>query len=177
MKKILLIGTFLFSGTFLFAQPYYELIQEANGPSTLKGLISLEEINKNGHSEWFTTNQQGYTPNALTVEALKKYGSSIHIVAFIGTWCDDTKFIFPKVYSLMKAASFPEEKLTVIGVDREKKTHSYLTEALKVENVPTFIIMHNGKELGRVVEYGQYGMWDKELGEVINTNASLIGMK
>jgi hypothetical protein len=29
--------------------------------------------------------------------------------------------------------------------------------------------MKDGKEIGRVVEYGKYGMFDKELGEIINS--------
>ena len=167
MKKILIVCTLLIYGSIAFAQPHHEVIKEANGIYILKGLITLDDIKGNGNAEWFATNQQGYTPNALAVEALKKHGSSIHIIAFVGTWCDDTKFILPKFYSLMQASNFPQQKVSIIGVDREKKTHSYLTEALKVENVPTFIVMKDGKELGRVVEYGKYGMWDKELGEVI----------
>jgi hypothetical protein len=33
--------------------------------------------------------------------------------------------------------------------------------------VPTIMIMKDGKELGRVVEYGKYGMFDKEMGDII----------
>jgi hypothetical protein len=35
--------------------------------------------------------------------------------------------------------------------------------------VPTIIVLKQGKELGRVVEYGKYGVFDKELGEIIST--------
>jgi hypothetical protein len=28
-------------------------------------------------------------------------------------------------------------------------------------------VLKNGLELGRVVEYGKKGMWDKELGEIV----------
>ncbi|HAI83817.1 MAG TPA: glycerophosphodiester phosphodiesterase, partial [Chitinophagaceae bacterium] len=36
-------------------------------------------------------------------------------------------------------------------------------------NVPTFIVLdNNGKEVGRVVEYGKYGVIDKELGEIVS---------
>jgi hypothetical protein len=35
--------------------------------------------------------------------------------------------------------------------------------------VPTIIVYKNGKELGRVVEYGKYGVFDKELAEIINS--------
>jgi hypothetical protein len=30
------------------------------------------------------------------------------------------------------------------------------------------LYLKNGQELGRVVEYGKAGMWDKELGEVVS---------
>jgi hypothetical protein len=41
-----------------------------------------------------------------------------------------------------------------------------LSEALGVVNVPTIIVMKEGKEVGRVVEYGKTGVWDKELGDI-----------
>ena len=56
-----------------------------------------------------------------------------------------------------------------IGVDRDKKTLSHLCEALNVTNVPTIIVMKNGKEVGRVIEFGKYGLFDMELGEILKT--------
>jgi hypothetical protein len=55
----------------------------------------------------------------------------------------------------------------LIGVDRSKKTLSHLAEAMNIVDVPTIIVMKDGKEAGRVVEYGKYGLFDKELGEII----------
>jgi hypothetical protein len=49
---------------------------------------------------------------------------------------------------------------------------SHLAEALDIINVPTIIVMKNGKEIGRVVEYGKYGMFDKELGEIIRSTGA-----
>ena len=40
-------------------------------------------------------------------------------------------------------------------------------EAFAVTNVPTFIVMKNGKEIGRVVEYGKTGMPEKEVAQII----------
>jgi hypothetical protein len=34
--------------------------------------------------------------------------------------------------------------------------------------VPTIIVLKDGKELGRVVEYGNTGKWDRELADIIN---------
>ena len=88
---------------------------------------------------------------------------------FIGTWCEDSHFIIPKFYTLLDAAGFPLNRITLIATDRDKKTLSHLAEALAIKNVPTIMVMKNGKELGRVVEYGKYGMFDKEMGEIINS--------
>jgi hypothetical protein len=52
-------------------------------------------------------------------------------------------------------------------VDRNKKTVGRLSEALNVTLVPTILVFKNGKELGRVVEFGKYGMFDKELAEIL----------
>jgi thiol-disulfide isomerase/thioredoxin len=169
-RYILAAGFFLFS-TVMMAQDHFETVKESSTTTILKGLITRNDILKSPSSEWFAANQQGYTPNSLALEALKKYGPSIHIIAYIGTWCEDTRFILPKFYALVDAAAFPASQLTMIGVDRDKKTLHNLSEALNIINVPTFIVMKEGKELGRVVEYGKFGMWDKELGQVIQTVA------
>jgi thiol-disulfide isomerase/thioredoxin len=168
MKKAILSFVLIIFSVILYAQDHFETIIENSNSIILKGLITRDDIVKKSAADWFATNQQGYTPNTTALEALKRHGSSIHIIAFIGTWCVDTRFILPKFYSITEAASFPAGNLTVIGVDRNKKTLNNLSEALNVTNVPTFIVLKDGKELGRVVEYGKYGMWDKELGDVIN---------
>jgi thioredoxin-like negative regulator of GroEL len=42
-----------------------------------------------------------------------------------------------------------------------------LSEAFGITNVPTIIVMKNGKEVGRVVEYGHTGLFDKDLAEIL----------
>jgi hypothetical protein len=79
-------------------------------------------------------------------------------------------FVIPRLFALTDAAGFSNDRITLIGVDRSKKTLSHLTDALNVKK--RFLrssYFEMGKELGRVIEYGKYGMFDKELGEIINT--------
>ncbi len=95
-----------------------------------------------------------------------KHKDSIQLVVFLGTWCEDSHVIIPKLFPFLDAAGFSNDRLTVIGVDRNKKTISHLSDAFNVTNVPTVIVMKEGKELGRVVEYGHYGMVEKELAEI-----------
>ena len=62
----------------------------------------------------------------------------------------------------------PDNNITFFGVNRSKKTLGNITNAFGIINVPTIIIMKDGKEAGRVVEYGKTGKWDVELSEIID---------
>jgi thiol-disulfide isomerase/thioredoxin len=117
--------------------------------------------------KWYAENQQTYKPNSYAIDGLQKNKDSIQLLVFMGTWCDDSHYIIPKFYALVDAAGFPEYHITLIGVDRKKTTLSHLAEALDIKNVPTIMVMKNGKEMGRVVEYGKSGMFDKDLGDIL----------
>lgn len=167
MKKLLLPVFFAFTGLVTFGQTHHEVTMD--GPDkVLKGVLTRELVQKDSTFKWFAQNQKAYTPNAEVVTALKSGASNLHFIVFGGTWCDDTKYILPRFYSLADAAAIPANHISLIGVDRAKKTFGYLTESLNVINVPTIIVLRDGKEIGRVVEYGKTGQWDKELGQIIN---------
>ncbi len=168
MKKIIAAILFLFILNSSFAQSQYEIVPDKAGKKVLKGIITQELLTGDTSFKWYSENLSGYTPNADAVTALKKNVDSVEIIAFLGTWCVDSHFVIPRFYSLLDASGFSKNKVTLIGVDRDKKTLSHLAEALNLINVPTIIVMKNGKEMGRVVEYGKYGMFDKELAEIIN---------
>ncbi len=168
MKKLLLILTLSFSLT-AFSQHQYEVLVEQPNEKSLKGIISRQVLLADTTFKWYAANLKGYTVRADAKEALSKQKDSIRLIVFIGTWCEDSHFIIPKLYATCDAAGFPEKNITLIGVDRNKTTIGNLTEALHVKNVPTIIVMKNGKELGRIVEYGKYGMFDKELAEVVSS--------
>ena len=168
MNKFLTVIALLFISVAVSAQSV-EVTKEANGTKILKGFVNKTDIATDTSFAWYAQNRQGYTPDAGALQAFKNNKDSIHILAFGGTWCGDTKSLLPKFYALTEAAGFPEERITLLGVDRSKKTVHGLEKAFNVTRVPTFIVLKDGKEIGRVVEYGKYGMVDKELGEIINS--------
>jgi thiol-disulfide isomerase/thioredoxin len=166
MKKIISIAVLVFFINTVFAQAP-EITKDASGNKVIKGFITKQDLATDSAFTWFAKNQQGYTPEQNALQALKANKDSINIIAFGGTWCGDTKYILPKFFALADAAGFPQDRITLLGVDHSKKTIQHLSEAFGIVNVPTIIVMKNGKEVGRVVEYGHYGMFDKELGEII----------
>jgi len=170
MKKLILsaLAGLLFV-QFAAAQDQFQVMSERPGEKTFKGIISRELIQQDTAFKWYAENLKGYTPNAEALTGLKKNADSIQLLTFMGTWCEDSHFVIPKFFALTDAAGFSKDRITLIGVDRQKKTLSHLSEALNVTNVPTIIVMKNGKEVGRVVEFGKYGLFDKELGEILSS--------
>ena len=168
MKKLitllLVITCFL---TSVCAQNQYQVLPDKNGGKTFKGILSREVLISDTSFSWFAENQKGYSPNKDALEGLKKFADSVQLLVFMGTWCEDSHFVVPKLYSLTDAAGFKSSNITLVGVDRDKKTLSHLSEAMNVTKVPTIIVMRNGKEEGRVVEFGKYGLYDLDLGAIL----------
>lgn len=166
MKRNLFLIVLLFASAVSFGQAQYEVTME--GPTKImKGILTRDIVQKDSTFPWFRQNQQGYTPDAALVSTLKAKAPNLHFIMFTGTWCDDSRFIMPRFFLLADAAAIPADHISLIGVDRNKKTLGFLSESLNVTNVPTIIVLKDGKEIGRVVEYGKTGMWDKEIGEIV----------
>lgn len=169
MKRIIPFFLALALSVTALAQNQYQVLVERPNEKTYKGIITRESLMSDTSFRWYAENLKGYTPNAVALSGLKKQADSIQLLTFMGTWCEDSHFIIPKFFSLLDAAGFSMEKVTLVGVDRQKKTLSHLAEALNIKNVPTIIVMKNGKEVGRVIEFGKYGLFDKELGEIVSS--------
>ena len=150
------------------AQTQFEVSADTDGSKLLKGIISRDILEKDtSFTKWYRENLKGYTADRNAIAGLKKNADSLELLVFMGTWCEDSHFVIPKFFNLLDQTGFPREKVTLIAVDRNKKTISHLAEALNVQNVPTIIVMKKGKELGKVIEYGKSGLFDKDLGELL----------
>ena len=171
MKKHLLILLCLISTTTgLFAQAQYETSQDPKHPEVkvVRGFINKYQIQNDTAFEWFRPNQAGYKADTATLNAFERAKGKYQFVVFGGTWCEDTQFLLPKFFKLQEQTGFPDEGITLFGVNREKTSLGNIAKAFNVTNVPTFIVMKDGKEIGRVVEYGKTGKWDKEIAALLN---------
>src|SRR3954453_9359674 len=178
MKRILVVTSALLVMFSCKAQKQAALASAANNPYetikgnneiTLKGLLSRKVIESDTTFKWFKNNYALGMADVSAVQAFQQKKDKFHVVIFGGTWCEDTQNLLPVFYRLADKSGLPDSSITLIGVDRDKQTLDNLSGAFNIINVPTFIIMHNGKEVGRVVEYGKYGQIDKELGEIVSS--------
>jgi thiol-disulfide isomerase/thioredoxin len=170
MKLFLTLIVTIFFYTAVNSQAQYQIIKDEKHPEQvyLKGIINKYLIqNDTAYSKWYNTSMGFYTPDTATLNIFSTVKTGIQFVIFGGTWCEDTQFILPKFFKLQEMSGVPDTNITLFGVNRAKKSLAAIADALGVVNVPTIIVMKDGKEAGRVVEYGKTGKWDKELADII----------
>jgi len=156
--------------TKLQAQTPYTVSKDEKHPDVtiLNGIVSRYALQNNEEfNKWYTSNQGYYTAPVEIVNAMAAAKGKVQFIIFGGTWCEDTQFILPKFFKLQDQSGFPDADISFFAVNRAKTTLGNITAAFKITNVPTIIVMKDGKEVGRVVEYGQTGKWDVELAELL----------
>ena len=145
----------------------YSVTQNGN-EKILVGIINRSIIENDTAFTWLARDMKYITPSADAVSVFIEKKDKFNLVVFGGTWCEDSQNLLPKFYKLILKSGYPEKKIQLIGVDRNKKTIDDLQLKYKVTQVPTFIVMQKNKEIGRVVEYGKYNDIEKELAEIIS---------
>ena len=171
MKKYLLAFLFIISATAgLFAQSQYEISKDEKHPEQhiLRGIINKYFIENDTSYKWYNTSKGYYNPDTATLNAFERAKGKVQFIVFGGTWCEDTQFILPKFFKLQEKSGITDDAITLFGVNRAKNSLGNIAKAFNVTLVPTIIVMKEGKEVGRVVEYGKTGKWDKELAEILN---------
>lgn len=154
MKKRLLILFFIIlaMNNIAQAQSNFDINKDdQTGQTMFIGRCSFDDISDEASFDWFTTNSNNYSPDASITEQLKKVLPSCQLYIFMGTWCEDTHNLLPKLYkTMLLSRSYTNYKM--YGVDRNKKSNKKEEEAYKIINVPTIIVMKDGVEIGRIVE-------------------------
>ncbi len=170
MKKIIVSAICIFITATGFAQAQYEVstAERHSQQKVLRGIINKYLVqNDEGFSKWYKPNHDIYTADTAVLSALGKSKEKVQFVVFGGTWCEDTQFILPKFFRLQEMSGISDERITLFGVNENKKSLGHIAEAFGITNVPTIIVMKDNKEVGRVIEYGKTGKWDKELAELL----------
>lgn len=167
MKYLSTLVIALLAAHTSFAQVQYEVSKDPkNGLKTVKGILSREQLQNDTAFAWMKNDISWYKPNAVCVTSLSAVKDSVQLLVFIGTWCEDSHIVLPQLLKMLDQVKFAADHLTIIGVDRSKQTLGSLSAALGITKAPSILVMKNGKEIGRVEEYGKYGVYDQELAEV-----------
>lgn len=104
------------------------------------------------HFPQFKKNYLSYQPDTTLFQRLKQISNPVEIVTILGTWCSDSRREVPKYMKLMDDLKNEQITNRFICVDRSKRDAAGVAEKFNIEYVPTFIVLSDGKEIGRIIE-------------------------
>ena len=119
----------------------------------LVGEFNKTDLEQEAFSKWFNQGYTEFNPSAEAMATIKKNISDYEIIAFMGTWCPDSRRETPKVFKILDEAGYDMSKLTFYGVNRQKTTTDNIEKEFDLNRVPTVIFLKDGKEVNRFVEY------------------------
>ncbi len=149
-QKLVSVVFSLFFATLLVAQTNNTPVS-INGETMLIGRVQYQTI-LNYFEDW-KAEADTVQPDSAIVAQFKAIKQPYHILLFLGTWCPDSRHGVPPFMAVLNAAANPLLKLEIIGVTRDKEDPEGLAQKYHIERVPTFVILHEGKEIGRLIEF------------------------
>ena len=155
MKKLFaaVIVLLLLSVTTMAQTKAYDVIKDPKeGGWIFDGLITLADLNAEPTFGWMKSGSDSYTPEEKYVATLRKNLKEYSIIAFLGTWCEDSHNLIPKLEKVLITCGFPPNQLTMYGIDRDKKSKTGEEKKYDIKFAPTIILLKNGKEAGRITE-------------------------
>ena len=162
----LIASMFSCSSKSIPQQPKYTVVADTE-TVVMKGVLTRNILEKEKTFTWMTENRKYGSADAGAVKIFNQQKNLFTVLIFGGTWCHDTQNILPVFYRLLDKSGFPDNRITLVGVDRQKTAPHNWHTTWNITMVPTFIILQNGKEMGRVVEYGKTGNVEKELADIV----------
>jgi thiol-disulfide isomerase/thioredoxin len=121
--------------------------------SWVLGYFCTDRLTREPHSLWYIGGYDNYQANSDALNKLldiSKDNLTIKIV--MGTWCPDSRREVPRFMRVLDMWNFPQDNVTFIGVDNTKLAPVGGYDTLNIERVPTFIILKNKVEAGRIIE-------------------------
>ena len=146
-------------------------LKKTNDTTYILGKVNWEYWINNSH--WDDYKAENYIPDSAKSEYLKEKikSGNISFILFSATWCGDSKEQAPKIMKLLKLINYDINKLEIYGVDRSKKEPTHTAEMMMIDHVPTLIILRDGIEIGRIIEFPQPGKsWEDEITFILNIN-------
>ena len=155
MKKYIvcygLTGILLLTSCALFPRRHSQQgTQQLPSKPILIGWLTPQKIF--GQIREYQLEKGKYQPDNASLEKLKQCSTDINIIVFLGTWCPDCQREVPRLLKIMDLIQNSHINYKLFGLDRSKRDQGGLAEKYKIEFVPTFVVLQNNKEIGRIVE-------------------------
>jgi len=139
--------------------PAGESAGESAAPAVdaLVGPLTREQVEA-AHPDWVQS-EVAASPDPDAARALATIEPGAEVTVFLGTWCGDSAREVPRLWrALDEAGGTVPFQVHYVGVDRQKKEPAAPIANYEIQFVPTFIVLREGREVGRIVETAPHGV-------------------
>ncbi|OSZ82714.1 hypothetical protein CAP35_05480 [Chitinophagaceae bacterium IBVUCB1] len=151
--RILLTVIGLMMGMTTFAQTDYSTsVDSQNGAVVYKGQFLFNDLQKEPSFKWLASGIESYKPDMGDMAFLQQHLANYSIVTVMGTWCEDSQILLPRLLKVMGMVNYPMPMYTMYGVDRSKQTKYGESKFYNITRVPVFILVKDNEEVGRITE-------------------------
>lgn len=128
-------------------------IDEKTGKPILLGKVDRKAMVDSNFTWWFNSAYKFYKPDTSIINEINGLDlTDTHLKIVLGTWCSDSRREVPRFFKIIDLIEFPEERIEIFGVNRDKILPDTETEIEEIEFVPTFIFYRDQVEIDRIIE-------------------------
>lgn len=150
-------------------------VETQNDGKMLLGNQLKEQFLKAPYADWYTKEHDEYAIDQKAISELRKAKINTYsIMVFMGTWCEDSHRDFPRLMKILEELKYPDNKLTIIAVNRKKESPSGEESLHNIQKVPTIIVQRYGKEIGRIIEMPTTGYIERDLVQILKKDDTSV---
>jgi hypothetical protein len=118
---------------------------------------------------WISYAADYYVPQETKIKTLSQLQNTkdASFVVFGGAWCSITKSQFPVIFKIFDLASISSDKIQLYGVNKKHKEPTRTYKRFRIVNVPTVIVLSQGKEIGRITQHPAVS-WEDDMIKILS---------
>jgi len=131
-------------------------VKDRNGNPQLLGKTTRERLRQAPYGDWFNKNYDAYPIDSAIIGQLRTSLSGKHLTIFLGTWCGDSRREVPRFLKILDCCGIDSASVDLVTVSNAdslyKQSPGHEERGRDIFRVPDFIVLDQGKEIGRIVE-------------------------
>ena len=93
-----------------------------------------------------------YQPKPEALDKLRGLGREVRIEVYFGSWCSDSMAHVSAFFKILDLVDSPLLRPVYFGVPEAKDKRAPYYQGKDIVKLPTFIVIVDGREVGRIVE-------------------------
>ncbi|MBN9380046.1 MAG: hypothetical protein J0H74_04745 [Chitinophagaceae bacterium] len=131
-------------------------VKDQNGIPQLLGKTTRGKLRQAPYGDWFNKNYDAYPIDSVTVRQLHASLAGKRLMVFMGTWCGDSRREVPRFLKILDCCGIDSASIDIVTVSNAdslyKQSPGHEEKGRDIFRVPDFIVLDQGKEMGRIVE-------------------------